>query len=532
MWSVASRSLAVAAPRRAALARHVGATTLNASFFSSDASKSSAFASQAKKWQQQEPEEKAKFLSIQVDRSALGRPGGALVGKQPVDLPKDKSKENSLVHILRSMIEVKGPLTVSEFMQRALSHPDHGYYMKKDVFGSKGDFTTAPEISQMFGELIAVWCVATWQQMGMPTAIKIVEMGPGRGSLMSDFLRAAKSFPPFYQAIELHMVDISPAMQKIQQETLKCEPVDDKKAPENTMRLPDGGPTVRWHQDFANVPHGPSLMIAQELFDALPVHQFEYTERGWCERLVDIDFEDGEDHFRFVLSPGATPATRVYIGREKIFDPTAVLPPISRSNLTGVDDLENMSGSMDRVIQRLDVADVAGTPVRTAEAQVGDRIEISPVGIALVQDMAKRISQSGGGALIVDYGHDHPSELSLRGIKDHKFVSVLREPGDVDLSIDVDFATLRRFATEEPKVKSSGPVGQGTFLKNMGIEHRLAMLMQNTDSEEMQQELFSAYERLVEPDQMGTIFKAMALTQEDIGEPVGFEEVSADPKAE
>ncbi|OWZ23838.1 hypothetical protein PHMEG_0001200 [Phytophthora megakarya] len=399
------------------------------------------------------------------------------------------------------MIEVKGPLTVAEFMTRALSHPDHGYYMKKDVFGSQGDFTTAPEISQMFGELIAVWCVATWQQMGMPEHIKVVEMGPGRGSLMSDFLRAAKSFPPFYNAIEIHMVDVSPAMQKIQQETLKCEPVEDKTAPENTMQLPDNGPTVRWHADFANVPHGPSLMIAQELFDALPVHQFEYTERGWCERLVDIDFEDvhqfeytergwcerlvdidfedGGDHFRFVLSPGPTPATRVYIGREKLFDPSMAL----------------------------------------------SHIEISPVSIALVQDMAKRISQSGGGALIVDYGYDHPSELSLRGIKSHEFVSVLREPGDVDLSIDVDFATLRRFATAEPKIKSSGPVGQGAFLKNMGIEHRLAMLLQNTESEKVQQDLFSSYERLVEPDQMGTIFKAMALTHEDVGEPVGFEEV-------
>lgn len=334
-----------------------------------------------------------------------------------------------------------------------------------------------------------------------------------------------------------------PAMQKIQQETLKCEPIEDKTAPENTMQLPDNGPTVRWHADFANVPHGPSLMIAQELFDALPVHQFEYTERyespfilstfsfillmstlccsGWCERLVDIDFEDGGDHFRFVLSPGPTPATRVYIGREKLFDPSSALSHVAETHISGVEDLKKMQES---VVQRLDVADVAGTAVRTPQAQVGDRIEISPVSIALVQDMAKRISQSGGGALIVDYGYDQPSELSLRGIKNHEFVSVLREPGDVDLSIDVDFATLRRFATGESKVKSSGPVGQGTFLKNMGIEHRLAMLLQNTESEKVQQDLFSSYERLVEPEQMGTIFKAMALTHEDIGQPVGFEE--------
>ncbi|KAL3674100.1 hypothetical protein V7S43_000049 [Phytophthora oleae] len=525
MWSVAARPWALAA-RGAASSRSVRASAIAANFSTSSGTKSEKLEVQAKKWQQQKPEDKAKFLSIQVDRSALKQPGDALPSNLPVDLPQGKSKENPMVHVLRSMIEVKGPLTVAEFMTRALSHPDHGYYMKKDVFGSQGDFTTAPEISQMFGELIAVWCVATWQQMGMPSHIKIVEMGPGRGSLMSDFLRAAKSFPPFYNAIEIHMVDISPAMQKIQQETLKCEPVEDKTAPENTMQLPDNGPTVRWHADFANVPHGPSLMIAQELFDALPVHQFEYTERGWCERLVDIDFEDGGDHFRFVLSPGPTPATRVYIGREKLFDPSSALSHVAETHISGVEDLKKMQES---VVQRLDVADVAGTPVRTAQAQVGDRIEISPVSIALVQDMAKRISQSGGGALIVDYGYDQPSELSLRGIKNHEFVSVLREPGDVDLSIDVDFATLRRFATGESKVKSSGPVGQGTFLKNMGIEHRLAMLLQNTESEKVQQDLFSSYERLVESDQMGMIFKAMALTHEDIGRPVGFEEAPTEP---
>ncbi|KAE8899611.1 hypothetical protein PF005_g5302 [Phytophthora fragariae] len=517
MWSVSTRRWAARAG-----SRHAPASALVSSFSSSSDSTREAVAAQAKKWQQQKPEDKAKFLSVQVDTSAFKRPGEALQAKAPVDLPQDKSKENALVHVLRSMIEVKGPLTVGEFMTRALSHPDHGYYMKKDVFGSQGDFTTAPEISQMFGELIAVWCVVTWQQMGSPGHVKIVEMGPGRGSLMSDFLRAAKSFQPFYEAIEIHMVDISPAMQKIQQETLKCEPIEDKTAPENTMRLPDNGPTVRWHADFANVPHGPSLMIAQELFDALPVHQFEYTERGWCERLVDIDFEDGGDHFRFVLSPGPTPATRVYIGREKLFDPSTALSHVAETHISGVEDLKKMQ---DTVVQRLDVADVAGTPVRTAQAEVGDRIEISPVSIALVQDMAKRISQSGGGALIVDYGYDHPSGISLRGIKNHEFVSVLREPGDVDLSIDVDFATLGRFATAEPKVKSSGPVGQGAFLKNMGIEHRLAMLLQNTESEQVQQDLFSSYERLVEPEQMGTIFKAMALTHEDIGQPVGFEEI-------
>lgn len=503
MWNVALR---VWAARAAAGTCHACASALVTGFSTYVDLKDDKLTAQAGKWQQKKFENKAKLQSVLVDRSTLKKAGGALVGNAPEDALQKKTKENALVHLLRSIIEVKGPLTVAEYMTRALSHPDHGYYMKKDVFGTKGDFVTAPEISQMFGELIAIWCVATWQQMGMPSHIKIVEFGPGRGSLMSDFLRAAKSFMPFYKAIEIHMVDISPVMQKLQQETLKCESINDNTISKNTMRLPDGGPTIHWHADFANVPHGPSLMIAQELFDALPVHQFEYTQHGWCERLVDMDFETGDDHFRFVLSPGPTPTTRVYIGKEKLFDPSTALSPVTK-----------------QLPHRLDVLDKASKPVRTAETQIGDKIEISPVSIALVQDMAKRISQSGGGALIVDYGYDHPSGLTLRGIQNHEYVSVLREPGDVDLSIDVNFAMLRRFAIAESKVKSSGPIGQGKFLKNMGIEHRLAMLLQNTESEKVQEDLISSYERLVKPEQMGTIFKALALFHEDNGQPVGFE---------
>lgn len=165
-------------------------------------------AAQTDKWRKQAGAAKTKSLSFQVDRSELKRP--ALVAKPPASRAVDKTRETPLVHLLRTMIEVKGPLSVAEFMSRALSHPEHGYYMKRDVFGRQGDFTTAPEISQMFGELVGVWCVATWQQMGSPAAMQIVELGPGRGSLMSDFLRAARSFPPFYKALDIHMVEISP----------------------------------------------------------------------------------------------------------------------------------------------------------------------------------------------------------------------------------------------------------------------------------------------------------------------------------
>ncbi|OQR92942.1 hypothetical protein ACHHYP_03103 [Achlya hypogyna] len=473
--------------------------------------------------------------SIQIDRSGLLQPGiaGTLLKDnkhmQAVNSAKKKSKANELVGFLRSMIEVRGPITVAEFMRHALSHPVHGYYMKRDVFGKKGDFTTAPEISQMFGELIGIWCIATWQQMGMPSAVNIVEMGPGRGSLMVDFVRTAKQFPAFYNALSIHMVEISPALRKIQQEKLQVAVAENGRE----GRLPQNGPSIAWYEDVTEMPKGtPSLFIAQELFDALPVHQFEYTAKGWCERLIDIDTSGSEDHFCFVLSPGPTPATRVYIGKEKVFNPASnVIQHLATDTSTTPQDiLKNINAAavlQQTQLQANELPETPATkqpdaPILSAGVAIGDRLEISPTGIALVQDVAARLAEDGGAALIVDYGRDHPSEVSLRGIQNHEFVSVLREPGDVDLSIDVDFSTLKRFATAKGDVKAYGPIEQGLFLKEMGIEHRMAALFQNC-SEETQEAIYQAYERLVHPDQMGSIFKAMALVSAKVpGAPVAF----------
>ncbi|CCI48553.1 unnamed protein product [Albugo candida] len=420
-----------------------------------------------------EPQNDEKYVSIQVDCSAMKSPRTLWSGKAQRD--NANGKWNELSSILSSLIDVRGPLTVAEYMKRALAHPTHGYYMKKDVFGVEGDFTTAPEISQMFGELIAIWCIATWKEMGSPDPINIVELGPGRGSLMSDFLRSSQSFPRFHSALQVHMIEISPALQRIQKEMLKDVV---------------GIRSLQWHTSLTHVPEGPLLVIAQEFFDAMPVHQFEYTERGWCERLIDSQDDNGNQLFRFVLSPGPTPAARIFIGRQNLRD------------LAQSDD------------EKL---------VMTEKAQIGDQLEISPASITIMQEVAKRITANRGAALIVDYGHDHPSSFSLRGIRNHKFVDALEEPGDIDLSANVDFSTLKRYATAEPKISSFGSVSQGQFLKTLGIEHRLAVLLENCESESEAQELYSAYKRLVDADQMGSIFKVMAISHSDINNIVGFD---------
>jgi len=189
---------------------------------------------------------------------------------------------SDLLNLLRQRIEMTGPISVADYMAQCLCHPRHGYYMKKDPFGIQGDFITAPEISQTFGELLGLWAAICWQQMGSPSPLHLVELGPGRGTLMMDALRASKAVPGFHDALTVHLVEISPVLKDLQQKKLSGSPVD-----------------IQWHGDLADLPDGPAFFLANEFFDALPIRQFEKGEKGWAERFVDLD-PDGEG-LRFVL---------------------------------------------------------------------------------------------------------------------------------------------------------------------------------------------------------------------------------------
>jgi NADH dehydrogenase [ubiquinone] 1 alpha subcomplex assembly factor 7 len=177
---------------------------------------------------------------------------------------------------LRDLIALEGPITVERFMALCLQH----YYATRDPLGAAGDFTTAPEISQMFGELIGLWAVEIWHAMGQPGSFRLVELGPGRGTLMADALRAARLAPGFLTGANIHLVETSPALRERQKDTLAAAPV-----------------RVAWHERFESVPPGPAIVIANEFFDALPVRQFVAAERGWCERLVGLS----EDRLAFGL---------------------------------------------------------------------------------------------------------------------------------------------------------------------------------------------------------------------------------------
>src|SRR6185295_1824374 len=173
---------------------------------------------------------------------------------------------------IRRRIEGGGPIAVAPYMELCLTHPERGYYTTGDPLGAQGDFITAPEISQMFGELIGLWAAAVWRQMGSPKSLRLVELGPGRGTMMADALRAAKVVPAFHAAIAVHLVEVSPALQQMQQQTLESI-----------------GVPLSWHDTLGEVPEGPAIILANEFFDALPVHQAVRQDDGWHERVVSVD---------------------------------------------------------------------------------------------------------------------------------------------------------------------------------------------------------------------------------------------------
>jgi NADH dehydrogenase [ubiquinone] 1 alpha subcomplex assembly factor 7 len=184
---------------------------------------------------------------------------------------------------IRRRIEGAGPMPVSQYMALCLTDPQHGYYVTRDPLGARGDFITAPEVSQMFGELIGIWMSAVWKQMGAPAKVRIVELGPGRGTLMKDAMRAAQVVPAFRQAVVLNLVEISPVLREQQKLTLESSKLE-----------------MTWHDSINDVPDGPAIIIANEFFDAIPVSQAVRLETGWHERCVGLG-EDGA--FAFVAAP-------------------------------------------------------------------------------------------------------------------------------------------------------------------------------------------------------------------------------------
>jgi NADH dehydrogenase [ubiquinone] 1 alpha subcomplex assembly factor 7 len=212
------------------------------------------------------------------------------------------TEDSPLQSEIKKLIKSAGPMPVWRYMELCLMHPRYGYYLSRDPLGREGDFTTAPEVSQMFGELLGLWAAWVWKAIGSPPLLRLIELGPGRGTMMADALRAMRVLPPLYQALSVHLVEINPVLREKQKAVLS------------------GSREIAWHDTIDDVPDGPAIIFANEYFDVLPIHQVVKRETGWHERTVEID-STGE--LVFGAAPEPTPH----------FD--VLLPPLVRAAPNG-----------------------------------------------------------------------------------------------------------------------------------------------------------------------------------------------------
>ena len=346
--------------------------------------------------------------------------------------------KRDLGETFRRLIRETGPISLAQYMGESNAR----YYNSRNPLTGAGDtddgreeptgdFITAPEISQMFGELVGLWLADLWVKMGASDNIHYVELGPGRGTLAKDVLRTAGKygFNP-----RVHFVEGSLELRKLQRQAV---------------------PTVRFHDDLSTLPEDrPLLIVANEFFDALPIHQLVRSANGWHERMVGLDGDD-----------------LAFVAGDKPMD--AIVPTSWKS------------------------------------ASQGAMIETSPAASAIMAEIAQRLSNQGGVALIIDYGSGElRSGSTLQALKDHKKVDPLTHPGEADLTAHVDFEMLQEVA-EKNGAEVMGLQTQGEWLRQLHIDTRMEALQRQ--SPRMAETVKRQRDRLVEDDQMGVLFKVLGI---------------------
>ncbi|MDJ0921180.1 MAG: SAM-dependent methyltransferase [Henriciella sp.] len=341
---------------------------------------------------------------------------------------------------IANLIRADGPMSISTYMQLCLHDPRDGYYATRPGLGT--DFTTAPEISQIFGELLGLWAVHEWQQMGQPEQINLVELGPGRATLMSDALRASATVPGFHEAMQLILIEASPALRTLQAERLSAH-------------------HVRFETELTALPSGPTLILANEYLDCLPAQQYIREGEDWRERVIGLD---ADGNLGFGLAAEALPV---------------------------------------------------------ADAPDLDAIEVQPALKTLIDQIAQLVERGDPVcALFIDYGPvgETPSD-TLRAFQNGEQIHPLAAPGESDLTVDVDFDHLRGLA-HAAGLSVYGPVPQGSFLLRLGAEARLNQLAKlHPDKAD---DLYDGIRELVDPDQMGTRFNAIAIGNAALPKPAAF----------
>lgn len=451
-----------------------------------------------------------------------------------------KAKAEPLVEVLKKEIDAEGPISFARYMELAMTHDPHGYYMKQDVFNSQGDFITSPEISQAFSELIGVWAIYFFQSSGYifedgsrNVKLSFLEFGPGKGTMMMNIIRTLGQLGQLHD-LDFHFVEASPFLGEQQQDLIvdilkkhgvymikeqrsyskraskdieerQQEEAEQEQLSQRVHFYSESGAniTLSWYtsyeafisKNFESMALqtlsqtreiSPFFVLCHEFFDAMPAFIFEYTDFGWVERLVDVEREVKlGNNFRWVHSEPFSESVK------KILNPDIAFK--------------------DKKIQ--------------ASLKPGDRVEVAPKSLILSNSIGELLQKVDGCMLAVDYGAEHHFSDSLRGIGSHKFATedqILEVPGEIDLSTYVNFKAISESMRQIDDMARPVTITQGDFLTRMGIIQRADVLKSAPGVD--QRLLDSQIQRLVSKDEMGETFKFMYASTKKNGVPFPFDQ--------
>ena len=341
-------------------------------------------------------------------------------------------------------------LPLDKFIELALYDKSSGYYMKKNPFGKKGDFITAPNITRIFSEIIAIWIVMFWKSLGSPKKLNIIELGAGNGEMMKVIIETLKNFPSCFNSSNFIIYEKSEFLKNQQKKIL------------NTKKL-------NWINDIKKINSIPTLYLANEFFDAIPIKQYFKRRNQWFERFVQFETLKNAEF------------------KDK------------KTNIKKIEQILKFQISKNQNI-----------------------IEYSPETFQYLKKILKTININNGGILIIDYGYlNSRMQETLQAVKDHKYSDVLKNIGDSDITYNINFNLFKKFTNQFKKLDSI-TTSQNKFLTSMGILQRAEILSKNLPFSK-KTDLFYRIRRLIDEKQMGKLFKVMLIKNKKNKFNMGFQ---------
>ena len=329
-------------------------------------------------------------------------------------------------------------LSLDKFINLSLYSKKFGYYMKKNPFGEKGDFITSPNISRLFSEMIAIWVISFWQSIGFPKKFNLIELGGGNGEMMKIIIESLKNFPNFSKACNFIIFEKSPSLVKIQKKKL----IDAE---------------ISWITQIKKINKNPSIFIANEFFDSIPIKQFVKREKLWFEKFVNLKSKK-----------------KAYFYEKKI-------------------DIQKFEKKINFKISKNQ-----------------NFIEYSEIGFNYLNEISNLIKENSGGLLLIDYGYtDKKMKNTLQGVSNHKFANILNNIGDVDITHNISFELFKKFIKRKGGLQNN-LTSQKNFLTKMGIKKRAEIISKN-ESFLRKADIYHRLKRLIDENQMGSLFKVMLI---------------------